>query len=315
MSPVRRVPEGRLEYSNGLGASLLFASNGVRYWNLAPKRHGVIGAIGILSSLTYLLLLVVSIANLSIHNGCLSTDDSSGSSGPAPTVTTSPAITITYNSAVLNGLVNPNGFNTTCYFEYGISTTPITYPLSTTPQAIGNGTSDIAITNTVSGLASNTPYNFRVAASNAGGTTNGNNQTFTTAEPPAVDDYCWVANRGSANVTRITKSTSATATITAGTAPYGVAVDVIYCWVANVNSNNVTRIVKSTLASTTIAVGAAPAGIAVDGTYCWVANNGSNNVTRITKADLTTTTIAVGTGPNSLGDMAGYAYDNYSTKP
>ncbi|MEK7449454.1 MAG: hypothetical protein AAB019_08220 [Planctomycetota bacterium] len=41
-------------------------------------------------------------------------------------------------------------------------------------------------------------------------------------------------------------------------------------------------------------------------------NNTSNNVTRIKKSDLTTTLIAVGSNPVSLGDMTGWAYDNYA---
>ncbi|MFH1230430.1 MAG: hypothetical protein V1709_02920 [Planctomycetota bacterium] len=41
----------------------------------------------------------------------------------------------------------------------------------------------------------------------------------------------------------------------------------------------------------------------------------SNNVTRILKADSSKTTIAVGSYPWSLGDMTGYAYDNYSRVP
>ncbi|MFH1231008.1 MAG: Ig-like domain-containing protein [Planctomycetota bacterium] len=131
----------------------------------------------------------------------------------------------------------------------------------------------------------------------------------------AVDKtYCWVSNNGSANVTRIVKSTLATTTIAVGTASLGVAVDETYCWVANETSNNVTRIVKSTLATTTIVVGSSPQGVAVDATYCWVTNVGSN-VTRIVKSTLATTTIRVGSAPYSLGDMTGYAYDNYSRVP
>jgi len=170
----------------------------------------------------------------------------------------------------------------------------------------------------------------------------------------AVDEtYCWVANLGSKNVTRIVKSTLATFNIAVGTGPYGVAVDETYCWVANngdiirilksnpaitttiaagggprgvavdetycwvanyATSGTLTRIVKSTLATTTIAVGSDPVGVAVDDTYCWVANYGSNYVTRIVKSTLDTTNITVGGNPYSVGDMTGYAYDNYSNK-
>ncbi|MDI6788540.1 MAG: glycine-rich protein, partial [Planctomycetota bacterium] len=117
--------------------------------------------------------------------------------------------------------------------------------------------------------------------------------------PPALDDYVWVANGGSNNVTRIKKADLSTSTIAVGTYPVGVAVDETYCWVANQGSNNVTRILKSNPAiSTTIAVGDEPRGVAVDETYCWVANRGPNNVTRILKSNpAITTTIAVGLYP------------------
>lgn len=44
----------------------------------------------------------------------------------------------------------------------------------------------------------------------------------------------------------------------------------------------------------------------------WVTNYASNSITRILKSDSSTTTIGVGTSPESLGDMTGYAYDNYT---
>ena len=89
-----------------------------------------------------------------------------------------------------------------------------------------------------------------------------------------------------------------------------------YVWVSNRSSGNVTRILKSNPATTTtIAVGAGPGGVAVDETYCWVANNTSDNATRIVKSTSVTTTIGVGDYPYSIGDMTGYAYDHYANKP
>ncbi|MEK7309789.1 MAG: LamG-like jellyroll fold domain-containing protein [Planctomycetota bacterium] len=132
----------------------------------------------------------------------------------------------------------------------------------------------------------------------------------------AVDEtYVWVANQGSTTVTRIKKSDSSTTNITVGSQPVGVSADETYCWVANAGSANVTRIKKSDSSTIAIAVGNYPNGVSVDGTYCWVANEGAgsgNTVTRILKSDLTTTTITVGTQPNSMGDMTGWAYDNYA---
>jgi hypothetical protein len=234
----------------------------------------------------------------------------SGSSAPqAPSVTTITATNITYNSATLNGTVNPNRVNvTSCYFDYGTSES---YGNQQNVASLpGSGSSPISVTANVSSLSISTTYNFRIVATNAGGTTNGLNQTFTTNES-AVDDYVWVANWYSADVTRILKSDLSTTTITVGTypsGPFGVAVDGTYCWVTNYSSNNVTRIKKSDLSTTTIAVESGPYGVAVDETYCWVANYSSNNVTRIKKSDLSTTTIAVGTAPEGVAVDGTYCW-------
>ncbi|MFH1231555.1 MAG: hypothetical protein V1709_08690 [Planctomycetota bacterium] len=133
-------------------------------------------------------------------------------------------------------------------------------------------------------------------------------------EPTAVDDYVWVANTNSANVTRIQKSNSATTTIGVGTFPYSVAVDGIYCWVANYASDSVTRILKSNLSKSTIGVGDAPRGVAVDDAYCWVVNQATDNVTRIQKATSATTTITVGDAPFGVAVDATYCWvANYNS--
>ncbi|MFH1231570.1 MAG: kelch repeat-containing protein, partial [Planctomycetota bacterium] len=100
---------------------------------------------------------------------------------PPPSSTTNDADNITYNSARLNGTVNPNGLPTIAYFEYGLTTTP--YTSTTTPRTSGNGTSDVAVSAALSSLNAQTLYNFRCVADNSSGTTYGNNITFTTAPP------------------------------------------------------------------------------------------------------------------------------------
>ncbi|MFH1230185.1 MAG: hypothetical protein V1709_01670 [Planctomycetota bacterium] len=214
---------------------------------------------------------------------------------PPPTCTTNAATNIASTSATLNGTVNPNGVNvTSCYFDYGTS---VSYGISATVISLpGSGAIPVSVTANVSSLTISTTYNFRVVATNDGGTTNGNNQTFTTTGTTAVDDYCWVANSGTNNVTRISKSDSTTTTIAleeTNPNPRAVAVDETYVWVANVDGASVTRISKSDLSTITIAVGQGPNGVAVDETYCWAANfSGTWGLTRIRKSDSTTTTIA-----------------------
>ncbi len=99
------------------------------------------------------------------------------STATPPAVAAGAAPTTTFTTAVINASVNPNGTPTSIRFEYGTSTS---YGNSTTPQSIGNGTSPVAVSANLNGLLSGTTYNYRLVASNAGGTTNGPNQTFTT---------------------------------------------------------------------------------------------------------------------------------------
>jgi hypothetical protein len=97
----------------------------------------------------------------------------------APTVATTAASSVTRTLATLNGTVNPNSGNVTeCKFEYG----PTTSYGSTAPCASppGSGSSAVAVTASLGNLSRATTYHFRVSATNAGGTSTGSDQTFTT---------------------------------------------------------------------------------------------------------------------------------------
>ena len=63
------------------------------------------------------------------------------------------------------------------YYDYGLTTG---YGSSMTYGNIGSGTTGLSLPMGVSGLQCNTTYHFRARATNSGGTTNGNDQTFTT---------------------------------------------------------------------------------------------------------------------------------------
>jgi hypothetical protein len=98
--------------------------------------------------------------------------------GP-PAVETKAASEVKQTSATLNATVNPMGAEVTeCKLEYGTTTS---YGSSTpcTP-APGSGTSPVAVSASVTGLAANTTYHFRVSATNAGGTSKGSDQTLKT---------------------------------------------------------------------------------------------------------------------------------------
>src|ERR1019366_2684926 len=61
--------------------------------------------------------------------------------GSPSSVTTGAATSVTSSTATLNGRVNPNGYTTTYYFEYGTTTS---YGTTTTSTSAGSGTSAVA---------------------------------------------------------------------------------------------------------------------------------------------------------------------------
>ncbi|MCW8850850.1 MAG: hypothetical protein OQJ81_12790, partial [Melioribacteraceae bacterium] len=101
-----------------------------------------------------------------------------------PTVTTEAASNITSNSARLNGTVNPNGSSTSYSFEYGTNTN---YGITVSNGTELNGTTNISVNYDISGLSPNTTYHYRTIATNTGGTTFGNDLTFTTSSTGTSD--------------------------------------------------------------------------------------------------------------------------------
>jgi hypothetical protein len=114
----------------------------------------------------------------------------------SPTVVTKVASAVTQSTARLNATVNPNGVEVSeCKFEYGVSAS---YGSSAAcVPAPGSGMSPVAVSASVTGLAVNTTYHFRVVAVNAGGSSVGSDQTFTTL--PATGTAHWYSN-GARNI-------------------------------------------------------------------------------------------------------------------
>jgi hypothetical protein len=92
-----------------------------------------------------------------------------------PQAATEDASDITTDTADLNGTVITHGETTEYFFQYG---TTDAYGSATATESVAV---DGAITVTVSGLAENTVYHFRLVASNAQGTSNGDDLTFQTS--------------------------------------------------------------------------------------------------------------------------------------
>lgn len=101
-----------------------------------------------------------------------------GNTQQAPAVSTDPASAVTDTSATLNGTVNPEGASTAFQYDYG---TTNAYGTSTGSGSAGSGSTGVSEPTSVTGLLPDTLYHYRVEATNATGTTFGNDQTFTTS--------------------------------------------------------------------------------------------------------------------------------------
>lgn len=100
----------------------------------------------------------------------------------APIAATNAATAVNTVSATLNGMVDDddNGNVTSIMFEYGTSTA-YGSTITATPSTLNNGSGSQAVSANLAGLLPSTTYHFRVTATNATGTTNGVDMTFTTA--------------------------------------------------------------------------------------------------------------------------------------
>src|SRR3972149_8210381 len=108
-----------------------------------------------------------------------STAYSPQSSAAAPTVTPGSASQVTYNPATLRGTVNANGLSTTAWFQYRNVEGPSKSTFSTQTVI---GTSDTEVSFSIIELLPGTTYYYRLAARKDGGTTYGDEASFTTTD-------------------------------------------------------------------------------------------------------------------------------------
>jgi hypothetical protein len=103
------------------------------------------------------------------------------SAASKPGVRTGGVSNVTFNSATLNGRVDPNKADTTYFFRYG---TTRVFTTDTAPAAAGSGADPARVSMAVAGLAPLTQYHYRLVAQNRLGTTVGEWRTFTTKRQP-----------------------------------------------------------------------------------------------------------------------------------
>jgi hypothetical protein len=126
----------------------------------------------------------------------------------APDATTGVPSNVVQTGATLNATVNPNGATVTdCHFDWG---TTLNFGHSVPcVQSPGSGTTNVAVWAAITGLSPNTVYYYRVEATNAAGTTDGDAQPFATPPDPIA---------GTCGATQISTTT---ATFTGNVEPRG----------------------------------------------------------------------------------------------
>ena len=134
---------------------------------------------GLVAGMTYHFRLVAqnSVGTTDGQDQTLTT-----SAANAPQVTTAAASKVGAKAATLNGTVNANGAATKYWFQYGATSS---YGLQTGTSGAGSGTSGHSVSAGIFGLVAGTTYHFRLVAQNAAGTTDGQDQTFTTSAAAA----------------------------------------------------------------------------------------------------------------------------------
>jgi hypothetical protein len=101
---------------------------------------------------------------------------------PAPNVATGDSADIGQTIATVRGTVDPNGAATTYVFQYGTSS------LSdrTDARSAGSGDGSVSVSVQLGSLKAGTRYQYRLVATNEGGSSNGAIRTFTTDRAPVA---------------------------------------------------------------------------------------------------------------------------------
>lgn len=206
---------------------------------------------------------------------------SSATSASIPVVTTGTAVEVLATTALVEGVINPNGFATTAVVQFGTTTgygssaaITLSPPDGTTPQSVSA---------VLTGLQPNTYYHYRISATSTAGSAVGQDRTFFSSGPaPAV-------------------VTGAATAVTTSTATLNGTVNPNSNWTHAVFQYGLTTAYGSVLPLTTLSFGgttpeavtAALTGLQPNATYHYrlIASNDGGIVAG---ADLTFTTAASG---------------------
>jgi DNA-binding beta-propeller fold protein YncE len=123
-------------------------------------------------------------------------NDQSFTNGFAPTATTLATINST-NGTTFNATVNPNGWDTTVYFKWGV---PFSLLTNTTPiMDVGAGAAPLNVSSLITSLATAKQYDYQVVASNSLGTVFGFQVAFYSPPFVTVPNQNWNSVASSAD--------------------------------------------------------------------------------------------------------------------
>jgi hypothetical protein len=171
---------------------------------------------------------------------------------PPPEAATLAATEVTGNSATLNGTVNANGNSTAVSFDYGNN---ISYGANVagTPTPV-TGIGNTATGTVLTGLTPGTTYHFRVKGVNNIGTTNGNDQAFTTTPSSDASLSGFAINAGTLSPVFAGGTTSYSASVSNATGTITITPTVVYS-AATVKVSGVTVASGSTSGAMNLTVG------------------------------------------------------------
>jgi hypothetical protein len=125
---------------------------------------------------------------------------------PAPSLTIGDAQSITRTTATLPGTVNPEGLETSYYYQYGTTTSYGGNAPSIQGVSAGSGLAAVPAPIGIGGLVPATTYHYRLVATSADGTTASPDMTFTTAPPTPPT----VSTGAASNITLTTATVAGT---------------------------------------------------------------------------------------------------------
>jgi hypothetical protein len=102
-------------------------------------------------------------------------------------------------AATLTAKVDPHGFPTTFQVEYG-ETESYGHTAPVPAAAVGNGTAPQTVSQTVGGLKLKTGYHYRFVAESSQGTTDGPDETLTTASIASIENQSWIGGPKGATI-------------------------------------------------------------------------------------------------------------------